>query len=97
MRVEYDRSHSNLSSNNTAVSSGQERNFTPNGRGSDIVTSDFEKVGNMDKYGKDVDLKNLWTSGSNQFSGSPYVSFLKFVNKDSLEESRYVSIFYSSM
>ncbi|PHU22746.1 hypothetical protein BC332_07853 [Capsicum chinense] len=88
MRVEYDRSHSNLSSNNTAVSSGQERNFTPNGRGSDIVTSDFEKVGNMDKYGKDVDLKNLWTSGSNQFSGSPYVSFLKFVNKDSLEESR---------
>ncbi|XP_016565125.1 uncharacterized protein LOC107863625 isoform X3 [Capsicum annuum] len=68
MRVEYDRSHSNLSSNNTAVSSGQERNFTPNGRGSDIVTSDFEKVGNMDKYGKDVDLKNLWTSGFEELS-----------------------------
>ncbi|XP_049395659.1 uncharacterized protein LOC125859862 isoform X2 [Solanum stenotomum] len=88
MRVEYDRSHTNDSSNNTAVSSGQERNFTPNGRGSDIVTSDVEKVENMDKYGRDMELKNLWTSGSNQFSGSPYVSFLKFVNKDSLEESR---------
>ncbi|KAK4733932.1 hypothetical protein R3W88_008193 [Solanum pinnatisectum] len=88
MRVEYDRSHTNDSSNNTAVSSGQERNFTPNGRGADIVTSDVEKVENMDKYGRDMELKNLWTSGSNQFSGSPYVSFLKFVNKDSLEESR---------
>lgn len=88
MRVEYDRFHTNDSSNNTAVSSGQERNFTPNGRGSDIVTSDVEKVENMDKYGRDMELKNLWTSGSNQFSGSPYVSFLKFVNKDSLEESR---------
>ncbi|KAL3341550.1 hypothetical protein AABB24_025880 [Solanum stoloniferum] len=88
MRVEYDRSHTNDSSNNTAVSSGQGRNFMPNGRGSDIVTSDVEKVENMDKYGRDMELKNLWTSGSNQFSGSPYVSFLKFVNKDSLEESR---------
>ncbi|KAK6793846.1 hypothetical protein RDI58_007299 [Solanum bulbocastanum] len=88
MRVEYDRSYTNDSSNNTAVSSGQERNFTPNGRGSDIVTSDVEKVENMDKYGRDMELKNLWTSGSNQFSGSPYVSFLKFVNKDSLEEAR---------
>ncbi|XP_055802688.1 uncharacterized protein LOC129871739 isoform X2 [Solanum dulcamara] len=88
MRVEYDRSHTNDSINNTAVSSGQERNFTPNGRGSNIVTSDVEKVENIYKYGRDMELKNLWTSGSNQFSGSPYVSFLKFVNKDSLEESR---------
>ncbi|XP_015070581.1 uncharacterized protein LOC107014959 isoform X2 [Solanum pennellii] len=88
MRVEYDHSHTNNSSNNTAISSGQEINFTPNGRGSDIVTSDVEKVENTDKYGRDMELKNAWTSGSNQFSGSPYVSFLKFANKDSLEESR---------
>ncbi|KAJ8550708.1 hypothetical protein K7X08_000078 [Anisodus acutangulus] len=58
----------------------------PNGRGSDIITSDVEKVENMDKYGRDMELKNLWPSGSNQSSGSPYVSFLKFVNKDSLKE-----------
>ncbi|KAJ8527505.1 hypothetical protein K7X08_000012 [Anisodus acutangulus] len=89
MRVEYDRSHTNDSSNNnTAVSSGQERNFTPNGRGSDIITSDIEKVENMDRYGGDMELKNIWPSGSNQSSGSPYVSFLKFVNKDSRKESR---------
>lgn len=79
------------------VSSGQERNVIPNERGSNIDTSDLEKVEDMDKYGRDLELKNLWASGSNQFSGSPYVSFLKFVNKDSLEESRYVAIFYISV
>lgn len=97
MRVEYDHYHTNNSSNNTAISSGQERNFTPNERGSYIVTSDVEKVENTDKYGGDTELKKAWTSSSNQFSASPYVSFLKFVNKDSLEESRYVDIFYSSV
>ncbi|XP_060208772.1 uncharacterized protein LOC132636094 isoform X2 [Lycium barbarum] len=88
MRVDYDRSHTNGSSNSTAISSGQERDFMP--RGSDIITSDAEKVENMDKYDRDTELKNLWPSGSNQFSGSPspYVSFLKFVNNESLEESR---------
>lgn len=88
LRVEYDCSHTNDSSNNIVVSSGQERNVIPNERGSNIDTSDLEKVEDMDKYGRDLELKNLWASGSNQFSGSPYVSFLKFVNKDSLEESR---------
>ncbi|XP_059288297.1 uncharacterized protein LOC132041616 isoform X2 [Lycium ferocissimum] len=88
MRVDYDRSHTNGSSYSTAISSGQERDFMP--RGSDIITSDAEKVENMDKYDRDTELKNLWPSGSNQFSGSPspYVSFLKFVNNESLEESR---------
>ncbi|XP_075108384.1 uncharacterized protein LOC107828472 isoform X2 [Nicotiana tabacum] len=88
IRVDYDRSHANDSCNKTAVSSGQERNFTPNGSGSDIMMSDVEKVEDMDKYDWDMELKNLWRSGSDQFSGSPYVSFLKFVNKDTLEESR---------
>ncbi|CAN4096709.1 unnamed protein product [Withania somnifera] len=88
MRFEYDRTHTNDCGNNTAVSSGQERNFMPNGRSSYISTSDVEKAENMDKFDRDMELKNLWASGSNQFSGSPYVSFLKFVNEDSLEECR---------